>query len=346
VTVVAYLLLMTFASGELRNFDLEKVRAVNASPYNGVAVPLTNGYDISQHTLKEFDSKLAEIKANTTKHVWPVVFLNRIVGCVKCPPLAAPSYFSRIRVMDISNTAGALDDLYGQFVLALRIARTLHSPGIVVDPEPYNDESISVQRVANRLGQNTAEVGEQLQEIGSHLADLACQEDPGAVIWFFYTGLDRINQSQLAVPPAAYVVLGMLRRARANHLRLTVVSGGEMWGYCFSSLERLRQVTHERKKVFGPFLARYPELMLGGTVALWNDPHSRRGWMLNREGQAAECGGADKLWGSDFVPLLKHLIHSYRYVWIYAAGAADYDPYGKKAPVFNSLIKAAVGHQS
>ncbi len=45
----------------------------------------------------------------------------------------------------------------------------------------------------------------------------------------------------------------------------------------------------------------------------------------------------------DFGPLFKKLFGAYRYVWIYAAGAADFDPYnGAIASIYHKVLADAL----
>lgn len=337
----AYLLLMTFASGQLSSFNPAKIQAVNASPYNGVVVPIVSQYDSSRHALAEFQPDIRRFKQSSTKDIWPVVFLNRIIGCTKCPP-QAPGEFRRIKGAEFSSDTGALSAFYQLFRMALKIARALHSPGIVVDPEPYNDETLGVRKIAQLRGDRPENIRKNLLAVGRQMANIAQQEYSNAVILFFYTTMDQLSTPRTNQNIAAFVALGLLRGSATNGGNLTVVSGGEAHGYCFSSLERLREVAAQRKAGMEKFTSEFPNLALAGTIALWNDPASRRDWMLRRQGQLAECGKAGDLHGPGFVPLLHYMLQAYPYVWIYAAGAADYRPYGREASVFNRIISSAI----
>jgi hypothetical protein len=61
---------------------------------------------------------------------------------------------------------------------------------------------------------------------------------------------------------------------------------------------------------------------MGGTVAPWADARLRREWMTR-----GRCGSSSLATASDFGPAIAELLASYRYVWIYAAGAAGYNPF-------------------
>jgi hypothetical protein len=338
---LAYLLLMTFGSGQFSTFDAAKMQAVNASPYKGVVVPLVSQYDASNHTFAEFQPDLQRMKQTSTKDIWPMVSLNRIVGCTQCPPQASAKFRS-INGIEFSSQTDALSSFNQDFRIALKIARSLHSPGIVIDPEPYNDEAMTVQKAARLRHDQPEDIRKNLMAVGAGMASIAQQEYPNAVILFFYTALSQLNKPSAAQNIAAFVTLGLLRASATNGGTLKVVSGGEDFGFCFSSLERLREITAQRKEEIGKFTSEFPNLSLGATIAPWNDPASRRDWMVRQQGQLAECGKAGNLHGPDFIPLLHYMLQTYPYVWVYAAGAADYRPFGQNAPIFNRIISSAV----
>jgi hypothetical protein len=336
----AYLLMMTFLTGQLRTFDTSKIQAINASPYNGVSVPLVDAYDSSRLTYGQFEPDIRRIKQTAKKNIWPTIFLNRIIGCTDCPAPARQPAFTRIRGMDLDNSTGALSDFYDRFRLALKVARGLGAPGIIVDPEPYNDEALSVSRVAQLRNSQPTVIQESLEAVGVHLANIAAQYYPGATIWLLYTTLDKLGQPGRQ-NVAAFVTLGLLQQSKVHGESLRIIDGGEDRGYCYSSMARLQEMTEERKKAFSPFIKRFRNLALAGTITLWNSPSKRRGWLLQRTGELGECGRAN-LQGADFVPYLHFLLVSYRFVWIYAATMSDYNPYSSQASTFNRIIESAL----
>ncbi len=48
-SVLPYLLLVSFYSGQINNFGIEKIKAINESPYHGVAVALIGAYDTGKY---------------------------------------------------------------------------------------------------------------------------------------------------------------------------------------------------------------------------------------------------------------------------------------------------------
>ncbi|HVY54699.1 MAG TPA: hypothetical protein VHC46_02990, partial [Thermodesulfobacteriota bacterium] len=154
---VPYLLLVTFYTGELRDFGRDKMDAIAASPYNGVAVALIGAYDTGKYTAGDFASSVKRMKEGKHKDVWPWVFFNRFIGSEEgarsLSPKSGNAYFRAIKGMDIYDETGALGDFYGIWKIALETARELGSPGILVDPEAYNNyETYKVSFISDKTG--------------------------------------------------------------------------------------------------------------------------------------------------------------------------------------------------
>jgi len=343
-----YLLLVSFYSNELKEFSPEKGALLNHSPYNGVAIPLIGAYDAGQYTDKDFQPALNKLSKSIRPHVWPWIFWNRAIGLE--PGKNAPhhnyrnnkAYFSRIKGIDLYNRSGALDDFYNLYRISLRSARKLGSPGIVVDLEPYNNHALyDIAVVAKKAGRSETEVRKRLNDIGATLADIAHEEYPAATVWFLLTGLtDREGQGSPVSDPGftsiAYLVSGMLERTKATHSSLTIVEGGERSaGYCYASLDHMKKRLDSRDKAHERLLSRYPNLALGGTIAPWNA--TKKNWLLE-----GTCANSAVTTLRDFRPLFSHLFGKYKYVWIYAAEEASYDPYDPNlAEAYNQAIADA-----
>jgi hypothetical protein len=82
----------------------------------------------------------------------------------------------------------------------------------------------------------------------------------------------------------------------------------------------------DRNEKLSPELASYPNLRAGAPISLWYDAKLRSGWMLH-----GKCGSSTLRTINDFKPLISELLHSYNYVWVYAAGAAPYSPFDPKS---------------
>lgn len=340
------LLLVSFSTPLLRDLSVRELDAINQSPYEGVAVELRGPADTSHRTELGLDSAVARIRAHTTKHVWPWIFVNRIIGTSHdgIPPetsSSAKSGFGRIAGLDLWNESGALDDFYSQWSLALKTAKELGSPGIVVDHEAYNNyRSYNVDYVARKSGRSPSDVITQLEAVGARLADITNSEYPGAVLWFLSSGLVSSDQSGTSHRRAgAYIALGMLERAKQTQAKWTLVAGGEQaLNYCFLSLADLRATIGKRDNSFQTLVAQYPRLAQGGTIAPWARASARSDW-LRRD----KCGRSELVTADDFVPLFRALFQRYRYVWIYAAKVAPYDPYDSaSAAPYNKALRSAL----
>jgi len=345
--LLPYLLLVTFMSGSITEFNAEKIQAINASPYQGVAVPMIDAYDAGSIAVHDFPAAIKRIKEHSRKHVWPWVFINRMVGFEDRQRAHSPSadkpYFRNIQGMALDEGSQPLRDFYQIWRLALSSAKEMGTPGIVVDLEPYNHHLANrMAYVMSKTNMNKPELIARFKQIGAHLCDAADEIYPGAVIWFLYTGV--VSQVrgegffEREYRPDTYIVFGMLEHAAKKNSRLILVSGGEVsLGYCNKDLQDLKTRITRRNQQFEPLLTQYLQLKLGGTIAPWHDRSIRKGWMLKKE--YAACANSTLDTAASFRPLLKELLASYSYVWVYAAGAARYNPYDKPtAEVYNKAF--------
>ena len=346
--VLPYLLLVSFYSGEINNFGIDKIRAINESPFHGVAVALVGAYDTGKNSEKGFESKVKLIKNESKKHIWPWVFFNRFIGYKEgersLSPMAKTEYFLSIKGMDVYNESGALEDFKNIWRMSLKLAKELGSPGIVIDPEAYNNyKNYQLSYLAKQLGKPEEEIKAQLKKIGADLVDIAEKEYPDATLWFLFTGLGspvrKVNPfSEKEYRTVTYIIQGMLERAKELGSKLKFVSGGELMGYCYESLDDLKEKIKKRNVQFTSALKIFPNLYLGGTIAPWDKPELKKGWMLK-----GKCGKSDLKSIDDFKPLISHLLKSYNYVWIYAAGATRYDPFNADiSSSYNKSIQEAL----
>ena len=68
-TVIPYLLLVSFYTGTISNFGINKINAINISPYNGVAVMLTGAYETGDFRYEEIKDQISLLK-NTQKKIY------------------------------------------------------------------------------------------------------------------------------------------------------------------------------------------------------------------------------------------------------------------------------------
>jgi len=339
----------------MNGFSVEMMRAVNESPYDGVAVRLTDAYDVNYYEEKNFEPAVKLLKENSRKHIWPWIFWNRLVGFVPHPDAGDIDHrgnkppFTKIKGMDIYNEFNALDGFINQYENALRIARKLNSPGIIIDLEAYNIMPVpditnvryNIKILAAKQSKSSDEIKRRLKEIGAQLSDIAAVEYPDATIWFFFTGLGTQLFTEYFPPKKdyssiSYLVIGMLEQAKKRNLKLKFISGGEMsLGYCYKSLDDLKNRITKRDVRFKPVLSEFSNLFLGATIAPWHKKEINSDWLKKKD----SCRESELETIMDFEPLLEHLMKSYNYVWIYAATAASYNPYRKEiANIYNPII--------
>ena len=74
-----YLMLVNTAMA--RQMGAQKLAQFDRSPYDGLAVSFSDAYDVSPvPTPLSMESRIAGWKKFTGKHIWPWVYLNRMIG--------------------------------------------------------------------------------------------------------------------------------------------------------------------------------------------------------------------------------------------------------------------------
>ena len=314
-----YLMMVTFYANPITKDNLTHVRrqmapVFNQSAYDGIAVFPIDG----RHRWDGSDF-IWLTQTGITKHIWPWVFINRFCGYRHSAP-RNKFWFQGIKGMDLYNETGALQDFYNIFQNALRVAKKMGSPGIVIDPELYNDyHCYNVAYVGEKQSKTSSEVVEALRAIGNTMADMVNQNHPNGTIWLFFAPL---HQEQPWT--TTEIVIGMLNRAKNMGYNFKIVAGGShTLGYCEPDLESLNSKIISRGKEFKTYLSEYPHILkLGGTIAPWPNENLKKGWLLK-----GACGSSNLKGISDFAPLLGRLMRVYDYVWIYSDGATGYDPF-------------------
>jgi len=344
---LVYLLLVTF-SFDFLTFTPPMVSEFQKSPYHAIAVPVVSAYDTGRiPSIEDLRAQITQFTTLTTKHIWPWIFLNRMVGTnlAEKNAHAQVPYFLGIKGADLDNSTGAQNDFFQVWRVGLQAAKALGSPGVVFDPEFYNDyAAYKIPELARQTGKTPDEVMQLLRGVGAHMADIAQEELPGAKILIFFTGLGR--PGWYTEGPAsyylssAYVAMGLLERIKQSGYRLTVISGGEVGlGYCHSSLEQMQMKIDNRFKASLPFLDDYAGiLVLGGTTTLWLDEAHKTGYFT--QGYCGKCPAHNV---EELQPYLEKLFRNYGYAWIWASGGGGYlafDP--QVTPRFNTTLARAL----
>ena len=337
---ISYLLLVSFLTPHLSDPAVSKVRMLNDSPYQGVAVMLRCAYSPQKLHERDFSASVRLLRLGSKKDIWPWVFFNRFI-CVKAGDESTPYVdgtelakpFKPIRGMDLYNEGGALEDFYHTWEIALKTARKLGSPGIILDTEPYNNYLTGELPYLAKLRSTPVEqVRQRLEVIGSELTDLADRTYPEATIWILATELTtkpvlRTLASHMTLtryhPSGSYIIKGMLKRAVEKDSKLKFISGGqEGLGYCHHTLEEMARKIQQRQEKFEPLLQAYRNLSLAGTIVMWDKAESKSGYFATNP----TCRDSTIKSLPEFEPLLKLLFTHYRYNWIYASEPWD-DPY-------------------
>ncbi|MBI5251273.1 MAG: hypothetical protein HY912_17430 [Desulfomonile tiedjei] len=354
--VVPYLLLVSFLTPLLSSPEVTKTKVLNDSPFQGVAVMLRDAYDCQQIQHKDFAASVRLLKLQSRKDIWPWVFFNRFLGykedAESHPSIKGQKYadqFKTIKGMDLFNETGALEDFFNVWEISLRVSKELGSPGIVVDPEAYNNyESLNLNYVAEQTGRSIEQIRERLEEIGRELADRADGIHPRATIWFLSTSLGRqrkVSFSQINWVGKKYyatythIIIGMLQRAKERAMHLKFICGGEeALGYCHESIETMKEKIKKRQAVLGPFLQTYNNLHMAGTLAPWDKVESKVGYFVTN----GECRNSEFKTISDFKPAMKELFTAYEYNWMYA-GSSQWNPYdGAASADYNKALEEAI----
>ncbi len=243
-----YLALFTFQRAELGTITDDQLRILEASPFDGMAVWCLDCRSTeTPPALAELGPRLEHLRNNTTKHVWPVAFLNRIIE--QTPETTPPGQadpdpeFAKIRGLDLDDEAGALSAFLLSWRLSLQIARELGAPGVCLDPEFYNDHALeNIARLAQRRGERDSETLAKLRAVGARMADIVGEEYPGAVVWTLFTRL--CGPSGWINGAPGHLLKAFLDRANETSIPLALVDGAEestSIGYVNPSLVALEE---------------------------------------------------------------------------------------------------------
>lgn len=321
----AYLLSLSFAIPTLSEWSDTTIRAAAATPYDGFAARLVTRYSTgpAPHST-DFAPAIALLnKSGYGRAIWPWVFLNRIIAPL--PNSRGDTTRNHFPGVDLDGTAGALQAFYDTWRTALKVAKDLGAPGIVLDPEPYSNYGVhDLAYLAELRGISVQTASSQARKIGAALADITAQVYPGAVILSLFTQYDLPSPESRLTPT---IFDGLLQEAQSKNIDLVLVAGGESYGYCALNLQHLQTKQERRLRRLQPALQKFPGLLVvGATIAPWANARERTRWYLSRP----ECKATYLKTISDFEPLFVWLIRNYRYVWIYGAWkAAPYRPLDK-----------------
>ncbi len=340
-----YLMLVNTARASRMNAS--NMAQFDLSPYNGLAVSFLDAFETSPvPSLALMQTQIAAWKNSNNKHVWPWVYLNRMVGAndAEGNQDSKVPYFQRFQGLDLDGKAGAQDDFLENWRNAFRLAKATGVPGVVCDMEFYNNyKAYDLAELARMTSKPQQEVMVLLRQVGARMADISSAEYSGSSIWFFFTGFTRPERTVADSRPyelaATYIVEGLLDQIQRRHLPLRVLAGGEVGlGYCHASVDDLRQAIEKRAADFAPFLRQYSRILeLTGTMTLWSDRPAKKNWVAQ-----GACGKSIAETVEDLIPYMELLFRTYRYNWIYSSPNGGYFAFQSwSAPRFDAAIAQA-----
>jgi hypothetical protein len=340
-----YLMLVNTAIAN--QMDAPKMAQFDRSPYEGLAVSFADAYDTSPVlSMAPMEMQIASWKKSTTREIWPWVYLNRMIGAndAEGNQYSKVPYFQRFQGLDLDGKAGGQNDFLENWRNPLRLAKETNIPGIVCDLEFYNNyKAYDLAELARMTSMPQQDVLNALRQLGARMADTAAEEYPGATLWFFFTGFTRPDYRVVGGQPyylaATYIAEGLLDQIQHNHLRLRVLSGGELGlGYCHNSVDDLRQAIEKRAVAFAPLLKKYNGILeLAGTMTLWSDRSAKKNWVAQ-----GACGTSSAASVEDLIPYMEILFRSYRYNWLYGSPNGGYFAFqSASAPRFDAAITQA-----
>lgn len=348
-----YLSLITFYTPHVMNAKAEQMAVINGTPYEGVAVPLVGAYDTEPvPDYAAYAEQIAMLKETCEYDVWPWVFSNRIIARVeegrthsgvKGP---GPEYFRRINCLDLDDAAGARSDMLKIWRHAVRMARELGAPGIVVDLEAYNNyRTYSLQYVAQHRGETVGKVARACEAIGADLARIVEQEYPRCIVWSLFsrlkpTDLKADDYQGPLCPVPGHITLGFLRYCKRHRVPAKFLCGGEVEvGYYNPDVDALKKRIAARDAAYEAPLREFPDhFFLAGTISPYHDHTILTSWIKRAAGDDPALKTIE-----DFQPMFETLFHAYDWVWIYASSAARTMPYDpQRAKTYGDVLRRAL----
>ena len=348
-----YLSLITFYTPYVTVGTAETMAVINDTPYAGVAPALAGAY--ATDPVPEYETyakQVAMLKATCKYDIWPWVFANRIIARMPDGPSHAsshaknPEYFDRIKCLDLDDAAGACSDMLKFWRHAVRMAKELGSPGIVIDLEAYNNyRAYGVPYVAEKRGETNGQVARQCEAIGEDLAKIVEQEYPECIIWTLFSRLKPTNVQAddyegPIYPVPGHITIGFLRYCKEHNVPAKYLCGGEVEvGYYNRNVEALKKKIRARDANYRKPLEEFPDhFFLAGTISPYHDHQMLTSWIKKRAGDDPELKTIE-----DFEPMFKTLFDAYDWVWIYASSAAKTVPYNpENAKMYGEVLGAAL----
>jgi len=351
------------------------IDCLERSPFTSMNSALAGAYSEEPIRYNHLEPVVPLVK-QTKKHVWPMVFFNRLIGSSESSRFArrnsywddrhiSETVFGRIKLMDLYDEQGCLSAFYDLYRTGLTIAKETGAPGLFVDAEPYNCHN--ARKIAN-LGlvhlKSKKAVIQRLMEIGEKLGRITDSVYPDASVYFYSTDftirhpgdLLEIVGNKLGLSnrrnyyqSLSYIVLGMLEYAKRNAARFTVIDG-EVGEYTYPNIGYLKTKLMSDSLAAWSIRDEYPShFKIANRISpfLSYEHLSKTSWIRNRLLPHERRNDLHVRRIADFINLFSYLFTSADFTWVYGAGAAG-EPTGFDlftphiASKYNSVLKAAI----
>jgi hypothetical protein len=209
---------------------------------------------------------------------------------------------------------------------------------VVFDLEAYNFyKAYHTGWLAQTQGKPVEAIIKKLISIGADLVDIAGEEFPEVPIWLLFSFLSgpRFNEEKY-FNSVAYVVMGMLKRAKEKNIPLKIIEGGETeLNYVNRDIETLKDKILCREGWHFPWREAFPDhFIAASTITVWDDVSKVSGWTQEDAGTPNPFQTLD-----DFKPFIKELLEKHKYHWFYQPMCVDYNPFDEEyAPAFHEKL--------
>jgi hypothetical protein len=292
------------------------------NPYQGIAyVAWATG---QSHSATGFLDKMLTLDCKG-KHLWPY--------CMFCEAIDPTTG------LDIDGSSGLLSYWYVQFTEALKVARTLNAPGIMIDFEQYTKPELhDMTDVIEDSGLSEAVCISLLRGIGSHMMDLVQEHYPDCIIWPYFNKL--VDGPWHYFPSFdTYVGLGFLDRAvELGSGAKWVIGLGEWVGEFNRNMTEVESAINAAVAAHQTYLSQYPNnLRLSFEFAPYNGVSNTTGivntW-LNSDLPSVEFTNVSLM-----APMLSMMLDNVSYVWVWADSYCGYDPSNPTTSLpFNEMV--------
>jgi len=321
--------------------DKDMIDSLTDSPFDSFTPYLMSAYSDETLKIKDFKNSINEINSQkklSRKEFWPRLFFNQIYSCSDNSEKNY-QYCQQIKGIDLWDEQKQLTRLFSNYRTSLKIAKQTQASGVVIDNEAYNNKKLyNFDYLTKQTNRTKKENREALASLGSTLADITNEVYPDSKILFLF-GHFHFDSTVRAITE------GMLERAKEKEYQFKVIDGSEglVW-YLHTSQHNLRERIERQNIYLTKYVAKYPNLYLGGTKGLYLRADQTKGlwqdwYQLNKNNLEVNTI-------EDQERLLEDLFQSRKYVWLYGAGMAGENSFNEydreKASPYDQVISQAL----